>query len=146
MSFKAQWWRVWAFHRQNLCLNPECTLTHCMDSNKSSCLRCWVGLAYHPYCSWLREEWNGIQHTDSLACAHVAAVAQSLSHVWLLATPCNTPGSSVLPSLSPGVCSDSCPLSWWYYLTICCLLLLLPSIFPSIRVFSKSYLFTSAHN
>ena len=22
------------------------------------------------------------------------------------------------PSLSPGVCSDSCPLSWWYYLII----------------------------
>ena len=22
------------------------------------------------------------------------------------------------PSLSPGVCSDSCPLSWWYYLTV----------------------------
>ena len=44
------------------------------------------------------------------------------------------------PSLSPGVCSDSCPLSWWCYLTIssfCCLLLLLPSIFPSFRVFSN---------
>ena len=42
------------------------------------------------------------------------------------------------PSLSPGFCSDSCPLNRWCYLTISCLpLLLLPSIFPSIRVFSK---------
>ena len=37
------------------------------------------------------------------------------------------------PSLSPGVCSNSCPLSWWCYLTIsssaapfsCCLVCML---------------------
>ena len=66
-----------------------------------------------------------------------------LQHAWL---PC--------PSLSPGVCSDSCPWSpgvssdscpWldgWFHPTIssslfCCPLLLLPSMFPSIRVFSN---------
>ena len=40
------------------------------------------------------------------------------------------------PSLSPGVCSNSCPLNQWCHPTIssCCLLLLL-SIFLSIRVF-----------
>ena len=44
------------------------------------------------------------------------------------------------PSPSPGACSNSCPLSRWCYPTIsslCHLLLLLPSIFPSIRVFSN---------
>ena len=44
------------------------------------------------------------------------------------------------PSLSPGVCSDSCPLSQWCHPTISSSvtpLLLLPSIFPSIRVFSN---------
>ena len=44
------------------------------------------------------------------------------------------------PSLSPGICSNSCPLSWWCYLTISSSadpLLLLPSIFHSIRVFSN---------
>ena len=42
------------------------------------------------------------------------------------------------PSLSPRVCSNSCPFSRWFYLTISYhLLLLLPSIFPSIRVFSN---------
>jgi len=38
-------------------------------------------------------------------------------------------------SLFPGVCSNSCPLSQWCHLILCCLLL--PSIFPSIRVFSN---------
>ena len=43
------------------------------------------------------------------------------------------------PPTSPGVCSNSCPLSQWghptNHLILCCLLLLLPSIFSSIRVF-----------
>ena len=44
------------------------------------------------------------------------------------------------PSLSPGVCSNSCLLSQWCHPTILSSvthLLLLPSIFPSIRVFSN---------
>ena len=44
------------------------------------------------------------------------------------------------PSPSPGACSNSCPLSWWCHPTISSsyhLFLLLPSIFPSIRVFSN---------
>ena len=40
-------------------------------------------------------------------------------------------------SLSPGICSDSCPLRWWCHPTIssCRPLLFPPSIFPNIRVF-----------
>ena len=44
------------------------------------------------------------------------------------------------PSPSPGVCPSSCPLNQWLpfnHLILCCPLLLLPSIFPSIRVFSN---------
>ena len=42
------------------------------------------------------------------------------------------------PPLSPGVCSNSCPLSWTInHLILCYPLLLLPSIFLSIRVFSN---------
>ena len=47
------------------------------------------------------------------------------------------------PSLTPRVCSNSCPLSQWWHPTIssCCPLLFLPSVFLSIRVFySKSAL------
>ena len=42
-------------------------------------------------------------------------------------------------SLSPRVCSNTCSLSQWCHPTISCScpLLLLPSIFPSIRVFSS---------
>ena len=40
------------------------------------------------------------------------------------------------PSLSPGICSSLCPLNLSCHPTIFCPLLLLPSIFPSIRVFS----------
>ena len=45
-----------------------------------------------------------------------------------------------LPSLTPGVYPNSCPLSRWClsnHLIPCRPLLLLPSIFPSIRVFSN---------
>ena len=43
------------------------------------------------------------------------------------------------PSPSPRVCPNSCPLSVMpsHHLILCCPLLLLPSIFPSIRVFSN---------
>ena len=42
------------------------------------------------------------------------------------------------PPLSPGVCSNSCPVSQWCnHFTLSLPLLLLPSIFPSIRIFSR---------
>ena len=41
------------------------------------------------------------------------------------------------PSLSPRACSNSCPLNQWCHPTICHPLLLLPSVFPSVRVFSN---------
>ena len=49
------------------------------------------------------------------------------------------PTRLLCPPLSPGVCSNSYPLSGWCYLTIlsCRPFLLLPSISPSIRIFSN---------
>ena len=43
------------------------------------------------------------------------------------------------PSPTPGAYSNSCPLSWWCHPTISSSVfpLLLPSIFPSIRIFSN---------
>ena len=42
------------------------------------------------------------------------------------------------PSPTPGVYPNSCPLNWWCHpIILCHPLLLLPSIFPSIRVFSN---------
>ena len=50
------------------------------------------------------------------------------------------------PSVSPTVCSNSCPLSQWCHPTISSSfgpLLLMPLIFSIIRIFSKSQLFAS---
>ena len=63
---------------------------------------------------------------------------KSLSHVRLFVTPWTT--ALPCPSPTPGACSNSCPSSWWHHPTIsssCHPLLFLPSIFPSIRVFSN---------
>ena len=59
-------------------------------------------------------------------CSHILFVEQSLSHIGLLHSKCNNYTKSDMtyglqhvrlpqPSLSPGVCSTSCPLSQWCY-------------------------------
>ena len=52
-----------------------------------------------------------------------------------------------LLSLSPRVCSNSCPLNQWFHPTISSSysLLLLPSVFPSIRAFSQPSWVGSLH-
>ena len=61
-------------------------------------------------------------------------VFQSLSHVQIFVTPwiiaCLTPH----PSLSPRVCSNSCPLSWWCH----------PSISSSVTLFLSSVILFSS--
>ena len=62
------------------------------------------------------------------------------------ATPWTEAHQGSLPSLSPTVCSNSCPLSRWCYSTIssCHALCLTPSIFPASGSFPVSWLFTSS--
>ena len=67
----------------------------------------------------------------------VNVAVKLLSHILLFATPGTAACQASLSSLSPGVCSNSCPLSRLYHPTNCRPLLLLPSIFSSIRVFSN---------
>ena len=66
-------------------------------------------------------------------------IVQSLSCVWTLCDPigCSTPGFPVLHYLPKFVCSDSCPVMPSNHLSLCHPLLLLPSVFPSIKVFSS---------
>ena len=71
---------------------------------------------------------------------------QSLSHVRLFVTPWTTAHQASLSitnsrSLPKLMSIESVMLS--NHLILCCPLLLLPSIFPSIRVFKMSQLFTS---
>ena len=59
---------------------------------------------------------------------------------------CNTPGFPV-PSLSPGVCSNSCPLSQWCYPTISSSAVPFfscPQSFPASGYFPMSWLFASS--
>ena len=66
-------------------------------------------------------------------------VVQSLSCVWLLVTPWFP-----CPSLSPRVCSHSCPLSQWCRLAISSsATVLCPLVFPISGSFSMSWLFAS---
>ena len=79
---------------------------------------------------------------SSIRLGALQVAVRSLRCVWLCdPMDCSMPGKGRLPcpSLAPRVCSDSCPLRQWCHLTIssCRPLLLLPSIFPSIRVFSN---------
>ena len=53
----------------------------------------------------------------SMSCRRVIVV-QSLSQVWFFATPWTAAHQLPCPSLSPRVCSHSCPLSWWCCLSI----------------------------
>ena len=84
------------------------------------------------------ENWSPHKHLcvdvySSFCCCLVAKLCLTLCGPWTEHTrlPC--------PSLSLGVCPNSCPLSWWCHpsnhLILCCRLLLLPSIFPISRVF-----------
>ena len=76
-----------------------------------------------------------------------AVAVQSLSCVWLFATPWTTAHQGPLSSTISRICSNSCPLSWWYYLTIsssddpisCCpQSFLITGSFPMSRLLSSS--------
>ena len=88
-----------------------------------------------------RESWNPVPRKGWLAFSPA-----SLHSFWSVAqwclTLCNPHGLQhtrlSCPSLSPGVCSNFCPLSQWHQPSHPLPhLLFLPSIFPSIRVFSN---------
>ena len=69
---------------------------------------------------------------------HFSSVAKS--HLTLCNPMDYSPPGSPCPLPSPEACSNSCPSSRWCHPTIlilCHPFLLLPSIFPSIRIFSN---------
>ena len=72
---------------------------------------------------------------------------QSLSHVWLFATPWTAACQASLSITISWTCSDSCLLSWWCYLTISSSVALpfssCPQSFPASGSFPMSWLFIS---
>ena len=91
--------------------------------------------------------WNRISASISrflCVCSYLPiylVVVQLLSHVWLFATPWASLFFTISWSL-PKLASTELVMPS-DHLILCCPLLLLPSMFPSIRVFSKSRLFVS---
>ena len=77
----------------------------------------------------------------------IICVVQSFSHVWLFAITWMAACQASCPLLSPGVCSNSCPLSWWFYLTISSSVIIFPSClqsFPASGSFLVSWLSESS--
>ena len=73
-------------------------------------------------------------------------VVQLLSHVWLFVTPWTAAYQASCPSLSPRVCSHSCPLSRWCHPTISSSVVPFsscPQSFPASGSFPVSWLFAS---
>ena len=93
----------------------------------------FLSLVYHRYSCYVIEGKNKLLSNTYMFISSVAQSCPTLQPHGLQHTrpPC--------PSPTPRVYSNSCPLSWWCYPTIstCRPLLLLPSVFPSIRVFSN---------
>ena len=68
----------------------------------------------------------------------LSSTVQSLSHVQIFATPWLQHARLPCPSPAPGAYSNSCPsISDAIHLILCHPFVLLPSIFPSITVFSN---------
>ena len=77
---------------------------------------------------WWRTVWRFLQFSSvqSLSCVRLFVIHEPQHD----RPTCSSP--------SPGACSNSCPLSQWCHPTISsCHPLLLPSVIPSIRVFSN---------
>ena len=88
------------------------------------CMTCFASASVHLY-SFKKVQWYiticlGIKHfiSVSLEIMYAFVVVQSLSCVWLFATPWTKHARLPCPSLSPRACLNSSPLSQWCHPTI----------------------------
>ena len=122
----------------------------------------WTRLSLHAYAIDLRLDhqplpeffWNTLYPGLSLFFSGFywiwlgTGVVQLPSHVWLFATPCNVQTRLLCPSLSPGVCSNSCPLSRWCHPAISSSVASsssCPQCFPASGYFLVSQFFASGN-
>ena len=85
---------------------------------------------------WPKGTWKNVQHHSIFQFNSV----QSLSRVWLFVTPWTAGHQASLSITKSWSLLKLKSLKWLIssnHLILCCPLLLLPSVFPSIRVFSK---------
>ena len=118
---EANWAHALKFYRK---------YNQCLHRNASKFCTC-----NNPQRSWLGHSWRANQIPGGSVQFNHSVVSNSLwsDGLWHIRLPCPSPTSRD--------CSNSCLLSQWCHPTIssilCRPLLLLPSIFPSIRVFSS---------
>ena len=113
-----------------------------LEATVSNCLAtcCGILLSGHHIILLSTQCWSVCMSNETgIHIAALLVVVQLLSHVWLLATWCTAAGQTSLSFISPRVCSNSYQLSVMpsNHLILCCPFFLLPSIFPSIKVFSN---------
>ena len=91
-------------------------------------------MSLHHFCQGMKKCKLNYLHVRQFSSVH------SLSCVRLFVIPWTAARQASLSITNPRACSNSCPLSRWCHPTIssCRSLLFLPSIFHSIRVFSRA--------
>ena len=125
--------------------------------SQESCLA--INNTLYGFCAWISQRGAPENNTRAsrrnsaeffwvgwLIADRIFSSVQSLSRVQLFMTPWTAAHQLPCPSPTPGACSNSCPSSQrchLYHLILCHPLLFLPSIFPSIRVFSSEPFFPS---
>ena len=78
---------------------------------------------------------------------NVVVAVQKLGRVWLFVTPWTAAQGLLYLTLSPGVCSNSCPLIWWYHPTVlssAALFSFCLQSFPASESFPMIWLFSSS--
>ena len=97
-------------------------------------------------CCRMRELWRGHIWEEKIISVVLSFIHSSVQSLHCVQLQPHEPQHArpACPSPTPGVYSNSCPSSQWCHPAIssCHPLLLLPSIFPSIGVFSLSQFFT----
>ena len=117
------------------CLSPEGTHGHSLATRKSH-----PSLEFKPVfktASGYMIRWTSERRISSV---------QLLSCVWLFATPWTSACQASLSIPTPGVYSNSCPLSWWCHPTFSSSVIPFSShlhSFPASRSFPMSQFFTS---
>ena len=131
---------------------PKFSFYHYVNMTMLEPLENWVTVKTEPeryvhiWIPWTCEYYFTMVNTQVFILSYPVVAVQLLSRVWLFATPKTAACQAPLTPVSPGVCSNSCPLSLWCSLTIsssAAAFSSCPQSLPASGSFPVSQLFTS---